>query len=118
MKGARKEALIPEEQWKQLRPGLGVSFPPAPHYTTGLFMVPRSRSAKDPGRRSDVVVNVYGPASGLSERTNHSPCRWLVATEGYTFWEARVRPLRWTQGGSARSVTSFALRERGTIISP
>ena len=31
-----------------------------------------SHATLGPRRRSDVVVNVYGPVSGLSERTNHS----------------------------------------------
>ena len=58
-------------------------------------------ATQGPRRRFDVVVNVYGPVLGFSERTNHSPCGCVAPTEGYNFWEAHVRPLRWTQGGSA-----------------
>ena len=55
----------------------------------------------------------------LSRVLVSGPCCCVASTEGYNFWEAHVRPLRWTQGGSARRVRSpLALRERGAVISP
>ena len=66
-------------------------------------MVPRSRNAMNT-QPLDAVVNIYGSASAFSKRTNHSHCCCVSSTEGYDFLEARVRPLRWTVGGSARRV--------------
>uniref|UniRef100_A0A8C4Z860 Patatin-like phospholipase domain containing 8 n=1 Tax=Gadus morhua TaxID=8049 RepID=A0A8C4Z860_GADMO len=74
-------------------------------------MVPRSTQPNDPRRRFDAVVNLYGSASGLSKRTNHSPCYCVTSREGYHFWEAPVTPF-----AGVRNL--LALLERGTVISP
>ena len=71
-------------------------------------------ATQGPRRYFNVVVNVYGPAWGFSERTNHSPCGCVASTEGYHFWEVHLRPLRWTQGGSASSVSPLLCVNMGT----
>ena len=43
-------------------------------------------ATQGPRRGSDVVLNLYGSASCLSERTNHSPRCCVDLTEGYNFW--------------------------------
>ena len=70
----------------------------------GLLLVPRPRNARTPQRedpvtrgprrRFDVVVNIYGPALGFSEWTNHSPCGCGASTEDDHFWEVHIRPPR------------------------
>ena len=70
------------------------------HQSEGPILVPRSRNATTTQRRFHAAASprgVYGSAWGFSERTNHSPCSCVAH-----FWEAHVRPWRWTQGGSAR----------------
>ena len=43
---------------------------------------PTFTQRKDPAGRFHVAVNAYGPASGFNERTNHSPCDCVVASNG------------------------------------
>ena len=65
----------------------------------GLHVL-RSADAQGPRRCVNVFMSVYGSALGFNERTNHSPCSCLTSTQGYNFWEAHVKPVRLTQGGS------------------
>ena len=65
-------------------------------------------ATQGPRSRFDVVVNVYGPVSGSSERTNHSPCGGYNFSEVVAVDARRVRKVR----------NPLALRQRGTIISP
>ena len=76
--------------------------------TKGLIMVPHSRNAMTTQTSFDADVNLYGSAPGFSERTNHNPCGCVASTEGYHFWEAHVRPSRWTQGGSVKTLLCVA----------
>ena len=62
----------------------------------GLIMVPRSRNTRSRGP-FDAVVNLFW----------FSPCGCVNSMDNIHqhqhFWEAHVRPFRWTQGGSART---------------
>ncbi|CAL8404780.1 unnamed protein product, partial [Boreogadus saida] len=51
-----------------------------------------------------LAVWIKPSAPGEIERTNHSPRCGVASPEGYDVGETHVRPLRWAQGGSPRTL--------------